>query len=874
MSSTLDQPTLQELLALVDERLKDFAPGQTFTNASVLEIINRFVEKNKKETAADLGYLEKKDLIKPQTIVKGKERKVRSYSLSDLRNALYVAYGKKYNYTLRQAVVVLNSLGTDSTSLMNLTRATTPKIEMDGFEQVKRVQMHLRGRVLQVILQQLCGVILRDGILIVEYTGSYDRLVEQSSQLIISPKPEAEVKNLLLHIDKDKVNNQTVIGWCTGEGEIMTHLNDSDINRLLKKMVYWNFYIISSFSEDQNCNYHITLGLSKSPNSSEMIELKNRLDHAQIGLISFEIKFLHMLLAVLFNSIQRLHSLMDYRGQRNWDSSQGDILAVLLNAVVALQQSKWYYAALLMPTSQDPPRLYVASKSDRFPDELRNQVSYDEGQSIAGWSWKAGQPIAINVVIEKDPRLILQEQEQPTAIAALPTYGNKKSLKDRPNGILYIGSRADIKEIKEPIFSDIDLKVLTLFAQTAGEMIERINIVRSNVEGVLAESLIPPTKMGSKQDFDIKLRELLNKIGNGAINLKNISDSLVIIVISITGTEYDNLKKHDLIVADWLSSQITEKLFRFLYTNLRQLSNVERTIYKFNPSQFAVLISSIASDQDIRKEFRKELASWGSMGISLEGLDEDEQLRIISWSLPFRIDDLTRRYQLTSTRDKGVDDAAAILSDKTTRALDILEFIERGDTLLEQGQFDDALVAYREAKAVDENNSYILRHIAQCYIEIGEYEEAINYINRAIKTDLQEKQDGDNDIINSKTHRCLARAYAGAGRYKEAFDCLDGLINTNKTDPETYLQYGMLLVQTGDPDYIAQAPTKYHAALKYDQRDDLTRARYYRYIGEAYLLIYNYKEAASSFRIAVAKDPKNEDLRWLFQRALAMQRPK
>jgi uncharacterized RDD family membrane protein YckC len=60
-------------------------------------------------------------------------------------------------------------------------------------------------------------------------------------------------------------------------------------------------------------------------------------------------------------------------------------------------------------------------------------------------------------------------------------------------------------------------------------------------------------------------------------------------------------------------------------------------------------------------------------------------------------------------------------------------------TLLEEGHFNEAIIKLRQAAKLDNDNPYILVNIARCYVEMGVYEVAIDYCQKALQLEPHNK---------------------------------------------------------------------------------------------------------------------------------------
>ena len=76
---------------------------------------------------------------------------------------------------------------------------------------------------------------------------------------------------------------------------------------------------------------------------------------------------------------------------------------------------------------------------------------------------------------------------------------------------------------------------------------------------------------------------------------------------------------------------------------------------------------------------------------------------------------------------------------------------------IRQGKYDVALPLFEALVAVDSNNVYDCQMLGAVYVQIGQAEKAIKYLNRALQTDAE----------HSPTLLNLAKAFFMSGRKEE-----------------------------------------------------------------------------------------------------------
>jgi predicted Zn-dependent protease len=92
---------------------------------------------------------------------------------------------------------------------------------------------------------------------------------------------------------------------------------------------------------------------------------------------------------------------------------------------------------------------------------------------------------------------------------------------------------------------------------------------------------------------------------------------------------------------------------------------------------------------------------------------------------------------------------------------------------IRQGKYDIALPLFEALVAVDSNNVYDCQMLGAIYVQIGQAEKAIKYLNRALQTDAD----------HSPTLLNLAKAFFMGGRKEEGLR----LSRLLQNDPDPYV---------------------------------------------------------------------------------------
>jgi tetratricopeptide (TPR) repeat protein len=134
---------------------------------------------------------------------------------------------------------------------------------------------------------------------------------------------------------------------------------------------------------------------------------------------------------------------------------------------------------------------------------------------------------------------------------------------------------------------------------------------------------------------------------------------------------------------------------------------------------------------------------------------------------------------------------------------EVNHLIEEGDAKLQEGDLQKALAIYSEANYKHKEDPEILFKMGYTLAQQERYEEAIERYKEALALDA------DNTYI----HQALASAYRKMGEYTLARNHLDKAIALDATNPINYYNYGNLLVDMGAKD---DAQKMYEKAFSLD----------------------------------------------------------
>ncbi len=146
----------------------------------------------------------------------------------------------------------------------------------------------------------------------------------------------------------------------------------------------------------------------------------------------------------------------------------------------------------------------------------------------------------------------------------------------------------------------------------------------------------------------------------------------------------------------------------------------------------------------------------------------------------------------------------------------------QGSTAQAEERYFDAIELYKAS--LEKNPAYIkpLLGLGECYFALGEYEEALIYIEKAEKM-----RKGDPEVLNLK-----GRVLIGLGRFKEAEETFRQVLDSEPNNPGAIMGAAELEIAGGRPNFAA---SRYAQVLSLDpknRRAILSLALVYDYLGE------------------------------------------
>jgi tetratricopeptide (TPR) repeat protein len=181
-----------------------------------------------------------------------------------------------------------------------------------------------------------------------------------------------------------------------------------------------------------------------------------------------------------------------------------------------------------------------------------------------------------------------------------------------------------------------------------------------------------------------------------------------------------------------------------------------------------------------------------------------------------------------------------------------ITLVRKGDDLMLQKKYHEALGAYEQAVAIDPYNSISWNKLGLAHMTTGRYEDAVSAFRRATNIDPFYDEAWNN----------LGDSLAILDRHKEALDAYDHALMVNQNDLYALLHKGTSLQETGDS---AGAMAIYEQIIVLADREMRKHPNYAEYDaeiwaikGDALFHLGRFEEAVMAYDAALRINPKYE----------------
>ncbi|SEI05858.1 tetratricopeptide repeat protein [Bathymodiolus azoricus thioautotrophic gill symbiont] len=167
-------------------------------------------------------------------------------------------------------------------------------------------------------------------------------------------------------------------------------------------------------------------------------------------------------------------------------------------------------------------------------------------------------------------------------------------------------------------------------------------------------------------------------------------------------------------------------------------------------------------------------------------------------------------------------------------------FKNRGDTYIDLGEYQKAVNDYDQVITLNPEDSTIFKNRGFAYINLGEYQKAIKDCNQAIKLDPE-----NSTIFNNRGF-----AYINLGEYQKAIKDFNQAIKLNPEDAEVFTNRGVAYINLGE---YQKAIKDLNQAIKLNPED----AAAFTNRGVAYANLGEYQKAIKDFSQAIKLNPED-----------------
>jgi len=169
----------------------------------------------------------------------------------------------------------------------------------------------------------------------------------------------------------------------------------------------------------------------------------------------------------------------------------------------------------------------------------------------------------------------------------------------------------------------------------------------------------------------------------------------------------------------------------------------------------------------------------------------------------------------------------------------IMQEMSLADRMANEGLIKEAIEKFNEILKIDTTNIEAYIHLAQCYKELGEYDNAIRHFKKAASF----KPD------NAEVHNGLGNIYKSMGRVDGAFEEFKVAFDLDPDDPMTTTNIGWCYQQKLE---MAKAMEYYNKALALDSGIATAHAN----LGICYRLKGNLRQAIEELHTAIKNEPE------------------
>ncbi|MBE2267703.1 MAG: tetratricopeptide repeat protein [Anaerolinea sp.] len=833
-------------------------PGTRFSHTQLLQLLNDRMKPNE-ITGQQLLYLVEKGILKPSEELKGTKRTVKVYSFEDAVNGVYaleVQRDRGYTWDKIARLIEGNAVAPQPSPRPSPVNTVTSSTILA--DDLSRVLALCFSRVLQVVSAVLTGGnVLQNGLLAVAEAQG-----EAGEEVVVTPLSARGVEAIL--------NDPSfVVVRGNARGEALVHLQAKVRRESLEHLAA--FQIDMPTLNTLFPRYRIVLGIAAdnpSPHAESARASLNE-NNLPVNLAFAQTAYLRGLLRFVFNTLVRLERMNTGKESDQIEARfRGRRLTILTNLLLEIAvHERWDYAGVFA-RDNDKKKFRAEAISADFRERVRDEITLNE-QHWMEIVQKTGVEEVINLTADP-PRFsyYVVNNDRVKHIAFIPTSETHVENSATPaEAVIVIAKRGS----DEFDFDSINLALVRLLGSIMNE-----TIIRDRLNSrVVQEGRMYPRYVEAPQSQDENfVPRLLQHLQNMESRTVDASHGILLIPVRVDLKPKTPLGEQDS-TGDGVLQESRKRTARWLRSFLeRETSDVHLSAEYFHIGTNGIVVMIYPFKRSFKhRRLRVELQRQID---SLHTKDEWIGLQARVWSMLFSAAQIRSLVEKQIDPDDPLRAAADFIHLQTRNAIDSIVNIRQGDKFMRARNHERALSLYERADEQNGGNPYILRHIAECLIELRDFGSAVPYLEQA----------NEIEPMNPTTYRLWGDALHGAQQYDEARELYRQSIRYLPTDPQTYLNLGRTIVEqvllhaNADPtgtrrsvprEELKAIKTSFSNALHYTGRTIRTerRASYYGYIGHAYqqlgITFHNIEfmlDALRNFQKALRLQPDNVVYEW------------
>lgn len=756
------------------------------------------------------------------------------YDLAEIKKAFLAAY-LFHTYEFRPAEIKV------ATQIYASGRwRDPPALHLRDLNQGQRARLILTGRILGV-----CSAL-----------ATRRRTPPQNTIIICHELPPGDCRYPSL-IQERKVAEiqellkptENLLGWSADgpSDEVFSIMKDPKL--IERRLSQRKFFSISIHLSDEDRCFAVTLGPHErtrfADTLSEMAQLKRTFTSPE----SEETRQIAQLLSYSFHNVTDLQNSLWQNLPHSRLHEDASLLSILVTAVLLRKPTRWSAAAFYGYTSNET--IYCRAHSPNYPiDRYPPVYSLPKKSSPFSWAFSQYTHLLVNRLQANDFRLTNEISDPGVSHAFIPSIQLNNCV-----GVLHvIGETAEMSS--EQCFTHDDVGVLYVLARVIGEAYHR-NLVAS-VGDVCSIVPVPRITHSNEAQLRTTLADIIRaKVALAPEQTPAIQPSERYLVLFAVRAQRMDSKERQNAYFD-LVRQRTSTYFRRYYIDRRGSSDCGLA-FQLDDEELVIVANDLVYSEvrRVREELQLELEDISSINPAI-------YTQCAVWSVHLSYDYIRTNFHINggtsaSSRvrtEDAIERAVEDIMSRTKAALKVIWQVRSADAALKRRNYREAESILTDALVLDQDNSYILRHLAQARFGLSRYIGAEKAAQKAIDIDSRK------NVRFASNHQRLAEAYFGQGKYREAFAEMEKACKYSR-DLRYRRAFIQLLILHGEAESLQRALAMIiDAAFQIgpDDPDNLAGLEHLR--GEARLRTGEIDQALEAFEKAASLSPAYHDADW------------